>query len=209
MNRMRALLSVLVFVAGLVVFPAVALPTQSQADTCGRTYTFGVGGLFIGPGGTGTDSGAFQTVNQRIGYNTFDPVSGIRELDRLVQHHRSQCPRDHIKIIGHSEGAAIVHVWVTEHQNFGNANAVLLADPKRVAGPGGPGLSSQGGFLGYPLAGVDDWFGHFPVLTVCYHDDWVCDVNAGPVGYAVRSAHSNYQFDVNAYSDWGSGVLYR
>ncbi len=201
-EMVRKALRVTLVAAAIFASISFAGGGNASADPCLGTWTIGMGGL------NDNTSSVFPHVNQRVGYNSWDPVSGIRELNRLVYQHRSQCGGDHIKLIGHSEGAALVHVWVTEHQNFPNANAILLSDPKRVAGPGNAGLSSLGGFLGYPLAGVDNWFGAFPVLTVCNGNDIVCNTGTTPVGY-VSGAHQGYDFNPNHYSDVARGVWFR
>src|SRR6266702_4711347 len=170
-----------------------------------------MGGFTLaGPGITGETSG-YLIGDQPVGYNSADPMSGYNALNSLFWSHRSQCPRDHIRIVAHSEGAAIAHAWVTNHQNVGNANAILIADPKRDAGPGGPGLSSTPGnqLIGYPLAGVDNWFGRFPTLEICNHDDQICDTNAGWWGYAFGGANTRYDFNAYDYGDGGAGVWYR
>ncbi|MRH91739.1 cutinase family protein [Nocardia sp. SYP-A9097] len=183
----------------------VASPA-AKADDCLGDWAIGIGGL-----GDNSSSIFAPFVNQPVGYNSADPMSGLNELDRLFWSHRNQCPGDHIRVIGHSEGAGIVHAWVTAHQGVDNANAILLSDPKRAPGPGWGGLSSTpgSGIVGYPLAGVDDWFGGFPVLTVCNRDDQICDTSAGWWGYLFGGAHSRYDFNVWDYGDWDSGVWYR
>ncbi len=179
---------------------------KANAASCFGEWSIGIGGL-----GDNTSSVFIPFVDQPVGYNSTDPLSGLNELDRLFWSHRDECPGDHIRLIGHSEGAGILHAWVTAHQDVDNANAILLADPKRAPGPGWGGLSSTpgSGIIGYPLAGVDDWFGPFPVLTVCNHDDQICDTSAGWYGYLFAGAHGRYDFNVWDYGDWDSGVWYR
>lgn len=195
--RLRVLICATLMFITPIIFTATA-----HADPCTGTYSIGIGGL------NDNTSSVFPLVNQRVGYNSWDPMSGVNELGRLIWQHRSQCPTDHLKIMGHSEGAALAHTWVTANPGFPNANAVLLADPKRDAGPGGAGLSSLGGFLGYPLAGVDDWFGSWPVLTVCNGDDFICNTGTSPVGYAT-GRHGAYDFSPQSYSNTASGVWFR
>ncbi|MFR9752491.1 hypothetical protein ACL02S_15850 [Nocardia sp. 004] len=196
------------FAAVLLAFLSLTHLTapKAHAANCIGNWAIGIGGL-----GDNTSSVFIPYVDQPVGYNSLDPMSGFRELDRLFWLHRSRCPGDHIRLIGHSEGAGILHAWVTAHQNVGNANAILLADPKRAPGPGWGGLSSTPGnwIVGYPLAGVDNWFGNFPVLTVCNHDDQICDTSAGWWGYLFGGAHNRYDFNVWNYGDWDSGVWYR
>lgn len=170
------------------------------------TWSIGIGGS-----GDNTPSIFLPYVDQPVGYNPLDPISALNEIDRLFWLHRSECPFDHIRLIGHSEGAAILHAWITANQNVANTNAILLSDPKRAPGPGSGGLSSIPGnwLIGYPLAGVDDWFGTVPVLTVCNHDDQICDISAGWWGYVTAGAHERYDFNVWDYGNWDSGVWYR
>lgn len=195
------IIAVATFLMGMGI---MAIPANAT-DTCTGTWSIGVGGLSIGLG-TGQDS-AYFTVNQRVGYNTMDPAGGLRELDRLVWKHRDECPTDHLKILGHSEGAAIVHTWVREHQDFENANAILLADPKHENPQGlAYGARWVGGWPGYPLAGTDSDFGSFPVLSVCRYDDIVCNLQTTPVGYVVGH-HTWYNFDANAYGDSDEGMV--
>jgi len=195
----------LLLVAALLgSFAVVFAPTASAAEPCTGVWSIGVGGLQVGLTGTGQDSSYF-VVNQRVGYNTLDPQAGLNELDRLFWQHRNACPSDHIMILGHSEGAGIVHAWVSAHTNVPNANAILLADPKR---PGGlAGLSGAAfGWPGYPLAGTDANFGNFPVLEVCRNDDVICNVSAGWLGY-IQGHHMWYNFDAHAYGTNDRGTL--
>ncbi|WP_067690116.1 cutinase family protein [Nocardia jejuensis] len=204
MRRATALFAALLLAALLSI--TYATSPKAHADVCTGDWAIGIGGL-----GDNSSSVFVAFVDQPMGYNSLDPMSGLNELNRLFWSHRDQCPGDHIRLIGHSEGAGILHAWVTAHQDADNANAILLADPKRVAGPGWGGLASTpgSGIIGYPLAGVDDWFGGFPVLTVCNHDDQICDTSAGWWGYLFGGAHNRYDFNVWDYGDWDSGVWYR
>ncbi|MET8426299.1 hypothetical protein [Nocardia sp. NPDC004860] len=202
MRRATALFAALL----LAILFSITYATSPTARAAGC-----VGDWAIGIGGSGDPSVFAPYVDQSVGYNAADPMSALNEIDRLFWSHRTECPRDHIRLIGHSEGAGILHAWVTAHQDAGNANAILLSDPKRAPGPGSGGLSSTPGnwLIGYPLAGVDDWFGNIPVLTVCNHDDEICDTSAGWLGYVFAGAHDRYDFNVWDYGDWNSGIWYR
>lgn len=193
------------FAALLLAILCSTHPT-ARADACLGTWSIGIGGS-----GDNTPSIFSPYVDQPVGYNSLDPISALDEIDRLFWLHRNECPFDHIRLIGHSEGAAILHAWITANPNVANTNAILLSDPKRAPGPGGGGLSSIPGnrLVGYPLAGVDDWFGTVPVLTVCNHDDQICDISAGWWGYVTAGAHERYDFNVWDYGNWDSGVWYR
>lgn len=202
LKKLAAVAGSVAIVAGMS--SALAAPAQA-APPCRGTWTVGVGGL------GNNDSSVFPTVHQRVGYNSADTRGGVNELNRLVRDHRNQCGGDHIKIIGHSGGAAVVHVWVSENGGgFGNVNAILLADPKRAAGPGGPGFAQTDfPFNIYPpLAGSDANFRGVPVLTICNGNDHICNSQSDWIGYAT-GAHSAYDFDVNHYSNNASGVVFR
>ena len=189
---------------GLLFAPLLVLAAPvASADSCSGHYSVGIGGWGSG------DSSMFTTVDQKVIYNSWtDPDDGLAGLDRIVTGHRAQCPADHITEIGYSEGAALVHVWETTHPNFARANAILLADLKRAAGPGSAGVMSIGGAFGYPLSGVDADFGTIPTLSVCNGRDGMCNAIAGPIGYT-EGAHADYDFDVRHYSDSGKGVRFR
>jgi cutinase len=188
----------------LVIAGTFALATgTASAATCTPKWDVVVGGL------GNNDSTGFVGEDQRVGYNSYDTQSGVNELNRLVREHRAQCPGDHISITGHSGGAAVVHVWVSQNKTFGNVNAVLLADPKRAAGPGGSGFADEFPFnLIRPLAGTDANFGSVPVLTICNGNDHICNRASDWVGY-FTGAHGAYDFDVNHYATNASGVVYR
>lgn len=184
---------------------------SAHADDCTGSWSIVAGGFQAGIGFNYLPSfwqdSYYLVGNAHVGYSSNDPASGVNEINNLFWDHRNQCPDDHIKIMGHSEGAGIVHAWVTDNQGVDNASAILLADPKRAAGPGGPGLSSVGGFLGWPLAGTDDYFGGFPVLTICNSDDQICDTDAGWFGYTFGGAHQRYDMNAFDYGDWDNGAV--
>ena len=188
--------------AGMILGAHIA-----KADTaCKATWTVGIGGL------GNNDSSAFPSVDQRIQYNSFDTRDGANQLDKAIRAHRSACPSDHIKAIGHSGGAAALHVWASENGSKigGNANIVLLSDPKRPAGPGGPGFAASDFPFNViqPLAGANANYGGLPTLTVCNHDDHICNSQSDWGGYQ-SGRHSAYDFDVNHYSNTASGQIYR
>lgn len=201
MRKMIAALAAIVL--GGLFGAVVATAPAAAADPCVGTWSIGIGGLELG----GAQNSAYLTANQLVGYNSWDPNSGKNEINRLFWDHRTQCPGDHIKLIGHSEGAGILHSWVTENQWVDNANAVLLADPKRWTPDTGAGLAQWGQtwFPGYPLSGVDDWFGPFPVLNVCHWDDPICRLESpDPVGGYAR--HGMYDMNAWDYGDWDTGT---
>lgn len=208
---MRRRLTVFAVVVALGISVATVSAAAVHAETCIGSWSVGIGGLQIGiPGGTGEDS-RYLSVDQPVGYDSGNPISGYRELDRLILRHRYECPADHIEIVGHSEGSGIAHAWITANETFPNVSAVLIADPKRAAGPGGAGLAGIPGnwIVGWPLAGVDSNFGAVPVLEVCHSNDWVCNFPAGPVGYLFESAHTDYDFTASDYPSNADGVWFQ
>lgn len=203
-KKLATLAAGLLMAAGL----SVSVPQVALAASCAGTYTIVVGGL------NDPTSGIFSgNVSQRVGYsaalNSQSARQGVDELNRLIRNQRAACPGQHAKVVGYSEGAAVAHIWTTENwPTFGNVNTVLIADPKRApAGHGSPGLARQpySGIVGFPLVGVDTYFGNVPAVTLCTNDI-ICDGTApsGWPGYAT-GAHQNYSFNVNDYSDNGNG----
>jgi cutinase len=206
--RMRRVLAAAVALLAGVATTAVVAPAVGAAP-CGGTYTIVVGGF------NDRDSMVWTgNVSQRVGYSAAlsgqSAREGVNELNRLVRDQRRACPYQHAKVMGYSEGAAVVHIWVSENwRTFGNVNAVLVADPKRQAtgGRGTDGLAGQlyAIVVGAPLYGSDSSFGNIPTVTLCT-DDVICDSSApsGWIGYAT-GAHQNYSFDVDVYSNTGDG----
>ena len=197
----------IILAAALVVGGLVVAAPASSAASCDGLWTIGIGGL------GNNDSSAFPTVDQRVGYNSFDTRSGVNELNRLIRDHRGQCPGDHIKAIGHSGGAAALHVWASENGRTigGKVNIILLSDPKRPAGPGGPGFAATDWPFNtiQPLAGADGNYGGLPTWQVCNGDDHICNSQSGWDGYLFRGRHNAYDFDVNHYSNSANGQDFR
>lgn len=203
---MKYILTILAMIAAALGFTAPAASAETPVNQCVGTWSVVVGGL------GNNDSQGFQNANQRVGYNSFDTRAGVNELNRLARDHRRACPGDHVKVVGHSGGAAVAHVWVSEngHTFGGNLNVVLLADPKRPAGPGGPGFAATDFPFNLiaPLAGADANYRGVPVLQVCNNSDHICNSAASWNGYLFDGSHNAYNFDVNAYGNNVSGQWY-
>lgn len=193
---------------------AVALAPVASAQPCAPTTTVAVGGVIIATGGpnliTTWNSSRNIPADAHVGYNTLDPASGIRELNRIVDGVRSVCPGTHLKILGHSMGAVVVHVWAQTRRGFPNANLILLADPKRAPGPGRGGLAGipPAQILGWPIAGADDDFGGIPALSICNTKDPICEYTAHVRGWQ-DGTHQAYDFNIHSYANDASGVTYR
>jgi cutinase len=211
MRKLPALVAGLLLLAGLDLAAVPAAQAAPADAACAGTYTILVGGT-----GDKDSNAAYWSghVSQRVGYPAVPtgPTArqGVNELNRLVRDQRVRCPGQHVKAVGYSLGAAVVHTWVTENwQTFGNVNAILIADPKRAAGPGSAGAAAHPAVapvVGPPLAGADAYFGNVPTLTICT-DDIICnaDASSGLPGYLWENRHGNYDFNVDAYSDDAHG----
>lgn len=205
MSRIAALFAAFMLVVAGVF--AVGVGTAGAAAPCVGRWDVGVGG-FVATGGQ--DSAYIGNVNQRVGYNSYDTQGGVNELNRLVREHRAQCGGDWIQMTGHSGGAAVVHAWIEQNGNIGRIGAVLLGDPKRAAGPGGPGFAqTDWPFNTLPtLAGANANFRGVPTLTVCNGGDHICNSQAGWEGYLFFGAH-NYNYNAKSYAQGGNGVIFR
>jgi cutinase len=210
LTLLGTLLIVTVTAVGIAFAAVSGVIGVASADPCTGVWSIGVGGFTTSGAGITGQNSAYLNVNQRVGYNSADLNSGVNELNRLVTLHRSECPADHLLLLGHSGGAIVVHVWVTQHGTYPNANAVLLADPKRAAGPGGPGFAAVPpmSWLPYPYSGTDNYFGSVPVLSICHPADHICNSNADWSGYA-NGIHGAYDFNAWDYSTTGRGVIFR
>ncbi len=163
----------------VMVSLGLLVPATVHAQTDQCVGSWGVGIGGLAIGGQGTwQSSSYVTANHLIGYNSADPQAGLNAL-----------------------------AWVTAHNGYGNVNAVLLADPKMWS-YGGAGMSRELWFMGYPIAGNDDWFGDIPTLTICNWNDHVCRADSDWFGY-LTGAHTAYDANVFHYGDWDNGVIYR
>lgn len=198
------------FIAALLAAPIIFLTpavTASAAPVCTGLHSIGIGGLKVSIYSGSWEDSTYLSADQLVAYDSFNPAQGLANLDQAYQSYRAACPADRVQIIGHSEGAALAHIWVTQHQTERGVSAVLIADPKRSAGPGGVGLAGDplGPFLVPMLAGTDANFGSVPVLEVCRWDDVICNEPSGWLGY-VAGVHTNYDFDAADYSFGESGT---
>lgn len=184
----------------------LAAPAQAY-PSCDGTWSLGVGGLSLSLVQGSWEDSRYVQADEPIGFDSLNPAAGLRELDRRYHSHRATCPGDWVEIVGHSEGAGIVHAWVTEHQDEQLVSAVLLADPKQH--PNGLASHPLGWLIGYPLAGTDAEFGSVPVLQVCHRDDVVCNRPAGWFGYVLTRTHTSYNTDPDVYPDGVSGIWFR
>ncbi|MGW6624215.1 hypothetical protein ACWF99_23560 [Nocardia sp. NPDC055002] len=188
---------------------------SAAAGDCRGTFTIGVGGFQIDTSvfpPNAWQPSTYIPSDQPIGYDSLNITAGANELEKQFRIHRNACPGDHIKMLGHSGGAAVVHVWVSRNQFEPNATAILAADPKRAPGPGSGGIAGNpaalaldfiGAFRG--AAGTDRNFGPFPVLDICNAGDWVCVESAGLHGYLNTGVHGKYDLNPHNYPNFARG----
>jgi cutinase len=174
------------------IIPAVA--AAPSAGACAPHTVIGVGGAWDGQAGVYGNK-----VDVRVNYsgNLGDAEGGIGALAATVNQVRKDCPATKLTLTGYSQGAAIVHVYLSRH-GLTNGNAVLFADPKQAGTGQADGLFRWGG---PPIAGTDANFRGVPVASVCYHNDVICSMGApsGWWGY-FRGDHGRYSFDARAYA---------
>lgn len=192
MRRFAAAIAVACSAVGAVI----VLPGVAQAAPCGGTYSLGVGGV---GGGDSRYIGAQQPVGYSAQPFAFSIDEGVRELNRLYNAQRAQCPGQHIKVMGHSNGAAVVSTWFSQAFRP-NTNGVLLGNPKRA----GTGISA---ITGLPNGGTNSNYRGAPVLDVCQRRDPICNYPSGPAGY-FDGTHQRYAFNPNAYTDNGNGNIF-
>jgi cutinase len=203
-NKFRSLLASAAILAGLA-FPVTAMAPNAVADdACPGAESFGIGGW-----GDGTASVFQGRVDVPVYYSGWldDIEGGVAALARDVDAFRAYCPESQLILAGHSQGAAIVHVYVSRNPWLADvpATAVLYSDPKQL-GTGQSDLLFQVG--GYPIAGTDATFNGVPVTSVCSVRDAVCNWRGGWNGYLFEGAHvAPYEpFDPYAYAWWDSTV---
>lgn len=202
-TRLQAVIVSILMTASIIVPLTVLAPTSAA---CPGAQSFGVGGA-----GNGNSSVFWGRVDTPVYYsgNLNDVEGGINALTRDVNDFRRYCPRSQILLTGHSQGAAIVHIYLTRNPWLRNvpAAAVLFADPKQL----GSG-ESDGSFAiaGYPIAGTDNWFNGIPTVSICSWRDVICNRGAGWAGYLFENAHvAPYQpFDPYAYM-WWTGTVWK
>lgn len=191
MKKISGLIATLAVAAGL----AIATAPAASAAPCGGTYSLGVGGV------GGGDSRYIQA-QQPVQYSAFPFAAsideGVRELNRLYNAQRALCPGQHVKVVGHSNGAAVVSTWFSQAFRP-NTNGVLLGNPKRP----GTGISQ---ITGLPNGGTNANYRGAPVLDVCQRRDPICNFPAGPAGY-FDGTHQRYQ-PAPAWGDTGNGMIW-
>jgi cutinase len=198
-NMIRKILAALAVLAAAVITPVAMSAPAAAAPPCVGVWTVGVGGFVLGP-----QDSRFFNVHQPVGYAGWDAQAGLNELHRLVYDHRRMCPGDQIKIIGHSQGAGIIHTFAQRNPWLAPAaSAILLGDPKRMGPPEGHGMAHDVIPNWHVLHGVDNNFGGWPTVTVCRRADGVCNRPGG--SFVGNPAHSAYEFNVHWYPNRANG----
>lgn len=195
-RRIVAVLAILVALIGLAIYHVAS---SDAAPACKPNLVVGVGGYNAGNGGP-----FIGRADVIAGYSGAlnDMEGGIGALAKAVNDTRAACPGSALTLAGHSQGAAIVHVYLSRN-GLANGNAVLYADPKQA----GTGQSDDlFRFGGYPIAGTDANFRGVPTVSICNRDDVICNRAAGWGGY-FSGAHGRYNFDARAYAG-KTGVIW-
>lgn len=193
MQRRKCLTRVLAAVA-LTAASFIPLTLAAPvAGACGKVVTIGVGG-FNTPDAAAVYGNKID-VPVRYSGNLNDMEGGIGALANVVNQVRRDCGGSHIQLTGHSQGAAIVHVYLSRH-GLANGSAVLYADPKQAGTGESDGLFSLGGS---PIAGTDANFRGVPTVSICKRDDVICNRSAGWYGYLFTNAHGAYDFNPRAH----------
>ena len=187
-----------------LMFLGLMVVVAPTASACPRDIVFAVGG-FNDPGAGGFAAHGNNVVAYSGNLNAIE--EGVSALKRDVDAFRANCGGSKVILTGHSQGASIVHVYLSRfgHEIRHNAHAVLFSDPKR------PGGESDGLFAlgGAPIAGTDNNYGGVRTVQVCHLDDIICN-RAAPSGWMgyVNGNHGRYNFDARAYSNQIGEVLY-
>lgn len=174
------------------------------AGACAGVTTIAVGGF--NDGGAGVFAGR-ANVHAHYSGALNDMEGGIGALAGVVDQVRRDCPGTHIQLAGHSQGAAIVHVYLSRH-GLHNGSAVLYSDPKQAGTGEADGLFMLGG---PPIAGTDANFRGVPTLSICNVRDVICNRGAGLIGwweYATTPVHVAYDFNPRAHLG-RTGVLWQ
>ena len=178
----------------------IAASPVSAAPACKPNLVVGVGGYSAGNGGP-----FIGRADVIAGYsgNLGDAEGGIAALTRAVNDTRAACPGSSLTLAGHSQGAAIVHIYLSRN-GLANGNAVLYADPKQAGTGQSDGLFRFGG---PPVAGTDANFRGVPTVSLCNYDDVICNKNTSWFGY-FTGAHGRYNFDARVYAG-RTGVIWQ
>lgn len=183
-SRIRLLAGSIALVLLAILLPA-ASGSPPTAAACPASMAFGVGG------NTNGNSSIFPpgAVDVRVQYSGVlnDMEGGIAALNRDVTNFRRDCPGSQLILSGHSQGAAIVHVWLQRNPGVPNKVGVLYSDPKQIGTGASGGVFALGG---PPVAGTDNNFGGTPTVSICRRPDHVCNGFDGYPG----PEHQQYDF---------------
>lgn len=178
---------------GVAIVASLGLVSAGTAEAstgCPVDYAFAVGG-FNDPLAGGFVPHVDRVVPYSAKLNAVE--EGIASLKNEVDTFRSRCPGSKVIISGHSQGAAIAHVYLSRHgSGLRNAAAVLYSDPKQHDTGESNGLFWLGG---YPIAGTDFNFGGVPTVSVCQTRDVICSRGAGWGPYLREGIHGKYDFN--------------
>lgn len=156
---------------------------------------------------------ARRAVNAKRARAWREPVTlGVERLTTAVDKASFACPEQQIVLVGHAQGAAVVHralaVIQDRTEGLGRVvGAALISDPERrarsvagqlvgapAAGPARAGLFAK--FLP-PTHDVPPGTPTFAVWSICTAGDLVCDPSTNTVAEALRLAHG-YRYGAGA-----------
>lgn len=197
-RSIMAVLSAVLLTIGMVSVGTA----NAGGPSCPADKVFAVGG-FNDPKAGGFAVHGDHVVAYSANLNAME--EGIGALKRDVDAFRANCPGSRVVVTGHSQGAAIAHVYLSRHgSGLRNAAAVLYSDPKQAHSGEANGLFLLGGA---PIAGTDANFGGVPTVSLCRHRDVICNRGAGWGPYLFEGVHGQYDFNARLHAG-KTGVIW-
>lgn len=147
---------------------------HADAAPCPASMTFVVGGTGD-PNGVNTPGvppGPRTNVWYPATVDDHAQAVGRANLTAAVTSFRGQCPGSHVTAIGYSGGAQVVGDWRDANPGIGNANVILVSDPRAPQG------------IAAMLPSVPFWWTNqgprpaspIPTSNICRTDDPICNL---------------------------------
>lgn len=172
-------------------------PPAAQASPCPATMNFAVGGTGDPTGihTPGVPAGPRTNINYPATVDDNAQRIGRQNLTNAVNAFRAQCPASHITATGYSGGAQIVGDWRDQNPGIGNANVILVSDPRA---PGG---------LASVLPSVPFWWTNqgprpassIPTSNICRANDLVCNIG-NPLQDPIHAINAAIGFATGAHN---------